>query len=270
MAVIGRPRHGKTQLMMNTALTHAADLERAGSVNHATVVASWEQSVEDMVSYGLARQTGLSLDQIATGEVSDKEMELVENYPVVRAGEQLFFIGFSDTIQARRPPMTMDVVTQALEMIRDWNGEKNSFVLDLIVLDYLQRIPYDFRAESKTVGISRNVDAIKDITLQFACGVIVGSQAKQVVETRDDRIPEANDSEYTDNLFQSGDKIVSVMSPSLYYEPGQVVGGITLSKETLGQMMFVRVCKQKKGASEFLRAFLFDTSRCRYVGEIEV
>jgi len=269
MTVIGRPRNGKTQLMMNTAITHAEDLAKAGVVDHATVFVSWEQSVEDLVSYDIARQTGLTLDEITVGEISDEKMELVDKYPIVRAENQLFFVGFSDTIQARRPPMTMDVIYQALETIRDWNGVKNSFALDLVVLDYLQRIPYDVRAESKTVGISKNVDLIKDLSLQFACGVIVGSQAKQIVETRTDKMPEASDSEYTDNLFQSSDKIVAVMTPSLYYEPGDAVAGMTLAEETLGQMMVVRVCKQKKGASEFGRSFLFDTSRCRYVGDVQ-
>jgi replicative DNA helicase len=196
-------------------------------------------------------------------------MQLVENYPVVRAGEQLFFIGFSDTIQARRPPLTVEVVAQALETIRDWNGAKNSFVLDLVVLDYLQRIPYDSRAESKTVGISRNVDAIKDLTLQFACGVILGSQAKQKVEEREDKVPEGNDSEYTDNLFQSSDKIVSVMRPVLYYEPGVPIAGMTIGKDILENALVVRVCKQKMGRSEFVRVFLFDTARCRYLGDVE-
>ena len=135
LSLIGRPRNGKTQLMMNTALVHVQDLEKASVVNHATVVASWEQPVEAMVAYGMARHTHLSLDQIATGNISDSEMQLVENYPIVRAGEQLFFLGFSNTIQARRPPMTVEVVAQALETIRDWNGVKNSFVLDLVVLD---------------------------------------------------------------------------------------------------------------------------------------
>ena len=268
MSVIGRPSHGKTQLMMHMALTHTADLEQADIVNRATIVASWEQSVEDMVTYSLARQTGIPIDKITIGNLDDHEIELVKGYPTVRAGEQLFVLGFSRLIQARRPAMTMDVIYQAVDLIQNWNGVKNAFIIDLVVLDYLQRIPYDARAESKTVGISRNVDLVKDLSLQYACSVVLGSQAKKAVEDRNDKQPEGGDSEYTDNLFQSSDRVVSVMSPHLYYDPGDEVNGVLLARETLHQTMHVRVCKQKRGASEFVRMFLFDTSRCRYIGDL--
>jgi replicative DNA helicase len=157
---------------------------------------------------------------------------------VRRISDPLWFIGHSISREGRRPIISMDHLPASLMAIVDWQGVDNKFRIDSIFFDYLQRAPYNGR-ESKTVGISENLDALKNLAFFTKSKVICGVQAKTEVDKRDDPTPGMEDGQWT---------VITLVRPAKYRNEGEQFADIT----TRGIMqMRVTVAKQKMGDSNF-------------------
>lgn len=266
--ICGRPGSGKSSLMLYHANWWANELnalnEESGE-NEVAVVVSWEQAVESLVIYDLAAKSGIPMSKIARGDLNDMEYEEVKGAGIWHGPKPLFYIGFSDSIQAKRPPMTIETVHRALEMIRDWSC-KNSFKISIIYLDYIQRVTPSHAHESKAVATGAVVDEMKELALSWSVPVLAGCQAKPECDKRGgernpgEKIPGAEDGEWTNNAGKAADCFVSVMRPSLYGKDGDVIDAMTVKGY---KQMAIRICKQKMGPAPFTQWVDFDVATCR-------
>ena len=241
MTIIGRPGSGKTGWMMRWARARAHWLANNNITNRIVVFATWEQHVEDLHAFHVAAEKGISVTQMSRGELSDIEWKEVLRSSIERINLPLWFIGHSIERRKRYGRIGISDITEALHSIEDWGNEKNK--IDIVFLDYLQRIPYNGK-ESKTIGISDNLDAIKNMALEVACPVVVGAQARREVEERRKPIPMLQDGQWSSEIEQTSDKVLSLVRPGKYRKDGEKFGSLKVEGHC---QMLVNILKQKLG-----------------------
>jgi replicative DNA helicase len=260
--IIARPGHGKTSLMMRWARERVKEINRLTSEGdqdaerRVVVYVTYEQTVEALHSFHVAasnKALGLSVTKMAMGKITDAQWEGVTKSNIRRVAEPLWFIGHSIERKARRPVINIDMLTAALWEIEGYQGEEK-FRVDSVFLDYLQRMPYG-KAESKTIGISDNLDAIKNLALSIGTKFVVGCQAKRDVDERADPTPGMEDGQWTSNIEQTSDTVLSIVRPCKYKAEGESFNGV---KVTGFQQMRIVGQKQKMGESNFDKWVDFD------------
>lgn len=263
MTIIARPGHGKTSFMMRMARERVKAIKErtakgdADAARRIVIYATWEQTVEQLHSFHVAAETkdaDMSITKMAMGKIDDKQWKAIQSANLRRVADPLWFIGHSIERKARRPVITPDLLNATLWDAVNWQGEDDKFVIDSVFCDYLQRIPYG-KAESKTIGISQNLNELKNIALSVGTKFIVGVQAVRDVDKRDDPTPGMEDGQWTSNIEQDSDQILSTVRPCKYKDEGETFDGI---KVTGFKQMKVSVCKQKMGDSNFYKWVDFD------------
>ena len=255
VAIIGRPGNGKTGLMMWWARMWAKELQRREEFNRCVLYVTYEQTIEELNAFNLAAETRISITDLAMGESSEAEWEKVKAAGARRAQLPLWFMGhsFERRNGQKRPPMNVANIGEACAAVQDWGGAKRE--IDMVFVDYLQRIPIDGRAESKTVAHSEQLDALKDIAMQVGTRMVVGVQAKREVDSREVPIPNQEDGQWTSNIEQASDGIITVCRPRKYKQEGESFGSGTVQGDT---QMIVTVAKRKLGPDNFGRWVKFD------------
>ena len=257
ITVIGRPGSGKTGFMMRWARERAKRLKEAGIQNRVVVYASWEQSIEELHAFNVAaeaRENNSTVDvtRMARGEITDQEWEDIMAAGASRVELPLWFIGHSMERRKKRPKITLTALGKALDTIEKWNDETTQ--IDIMFGDYLQRIPFEGKVESKTIGTSDNLDRWKDAALAFGCPAVLGVQAGREVDDRQLPIPQMNDGQWTSNVEQSSDGIISVVRPRKYRNEGEMFG----SQKVEGHcQMLISVIKRKLGPDNFAKWVYF-------------
>lgn len=252
--VIGRPGNGKTGLMMSWARTRSQWLKAQGLNDRVVVYATWEQSIEELYAFNIAADARTSITEMARGAITDAEWEAIMRAGTKRLGIPLWFVGHSMERRKKRPNLTMTALAEAMLDIEDWPGDKK-FIIDMVFVDYLQRIKFEGRVESKTIGVSDNLDRCKDGALATGCPWVVGVQAVRDVDKRDDPTPQMDDGQWTSNIEQASDAILSVMRPRKYFEEGEQFRGVTVKGHTL---MLISVLKRKLGPDNWAKFVSFD------------
>lgn len=256
--VIARPGHGKTGTMVARARKRAEYLRKNGmDKDRAIVFVTLEQSIEELNAFNIAADRKISVTKMAMGEITDEEWLQCLDDGIKRRYVPIFNIGYSSTTTAKQIRVDLDSIAGALHMIEDKYKKK----IDLVFVDYLQRMQYD-RAESKTIGISDNLDGLKTMALQtFKAPFVIGAQASRDVDGRnkpgsdDLPIPGMEDGQWTSNIEQTSDHVISLVRPRKYRAEGDDFGK---TKVTGNCQLLVTVLKQKLGASNFPRWVMFD------------
>lgn len=238
ISVIGRPGGGKTGFMMRWARERAA---RIKGTNRVVVYATYEQSIEELHAFNIAAEKRLSITGMARGEISDEEWKQVLAAGVDRLLTPIWLVGHSMERRKKRPVITVANLAAGLNFIE--TSVKPERVIDILFVDYLQRIPAERRAD-KTIEVSENVDRLKDLALQFGCPVVLGVQARREVEERSIPIPQLADGQWASNIEQSSDKIFSLVRPSKYRKEGEQFGTTTVTGKC---QMLISLLKQKLG-----------------------
>jgi replicative DNA helicase len=260
ITIIGRPGCGKTALLMRWARFRANHLNglSAKGVESASrrvvVYVTYEQSIEELHSFHVAAETGVSITTMARGTIPDDKWELVNAAAYKRAQLPLWFIGHSAKRRIRRPRLDLDTLAESLYEFQEWN---EGFIVDSIFLDYVQRMPTDRGVESKTVAVSNNLDGLKDLAIEMAVPIIAGVQARREVDQQNPQIPGLDDGQWTSNIEQSSDKVLSVVRPAHYRHEGESFGDVIVKGEN---QMAITVLKQKLGKDNFLRWVDFDVA----------
>lgn len=273
-SIIARPGNGKTSFMMRWARERVAQIRQRAAMGdedaarRIVVYCTWEQTVEALHSFHVAAENkplGLSITKMAMGKITDAQWEGIQAANVRRAADPLWFIGHSIQRKARRPVITVDLLAAALWNAEGWQGDENKFRIDAVFVDYLQRIPYR-HAESKIIGISENLERLKDAALALGTKVIVGVQAKREVDQRDDPTPGMDDGQWTSNIEQTSDTVLTLVRPCKYKSEGETFAGVTV--QGFDQMR-VTVAKQKMGDANFDKWVSFDP-RYNHLTDAEV
>jgi replicative DNA helicase len=250
MTIIARPGCGKTGWMMRWARTRSQWLQKNKITNRVVAYITLEQSIEELNAFNLAADKQMSITKMAKGEITDEEWKLCLADATGRRFMPLWNIGYSSMAGVKQIRVDADSIRGALELLR----ETYKLELDICFVDYLQRMPYD-RAESKTVGVSDNLDALKNIALTLHCPVVAGVQARREVDDQTPQIPGLDDGQWTSNIEQTSDRVISLVRPSKYAKEGEQFGGVTVKGHC---QMLVSVLKQKLGPDNFSRWVYFD------------
>lgn len=255
VTIIGRPGNGKTGLMMWWARMWAKELQRRKEENRCVLYVTYEQTVEELNAFNLAAETKVSITKLAMGESSAIEWEAIKRAGARRAELPLWFMGhsFERRNGKKRPPMNVSNIGEACAAIQDWGGQKRE--IDMVFVDYLQRIPIEGRSESKTVAHSEQLDGLKDIAMQIGTRMVIGVQAKREVENRPLPIPNQEDGQWTSNIEQASDGVITVCRPRKYKQEGESFGSGTVHGDT---QMIITIAKRKLGPDNFGRWVKFD------------
>lgn len=257
-SVIARPGHGKTGTMVARARSRAQYLRKNKmDKERAVVYITMEQSVEELNAFNIAADRQLSITKMAMGEITPEEWKQCLEDGINRRYIPIWNIGYSSTTTTKQIRIDLDGITGALHLIEDQHQKK----IDLVFVDYLQRMPFD-RAESKTIGVSDNLDGLKNLALQtFKAPFIIGAQATRDVDGRmhpgskDLPVPGMDDGQWTSNIEQTSDHVISLVRPRKYCKEGDTFGSQTV---TGNNQLLVSVLKQKLGASNFARWVFYD------------
>lgn len=257
--VIARPGHGKTGTMVARARKRAEYLKKRNmDKDRAIVYITLEQSIEELNAFNIAADRQLSITKMAMGEISDAEWAACLDEGIKRRYAPIWNIGYSSTTTKKQIRVDLDGIAGALALIQDQHKK----AIDLVFVDYLQRMPFD-RAENKTIGVSDNLDGLKTMALQtFKAPFVIGAQATRDVDNRgrqpgsgDLPIPAMDDGQWTSNIEQTSDHVISLVRPRKYRNEGEAFGSQTVKGNC---QLLVSVLKQKLGASNFARWVLFD------------
>jgi replicative DNA helicase len=261
--IVGRPGAGKSAVMMHWARQRSKYLAVNQVVDRVVVYITYEAHVEELYALAVAAECGIPIDLMARGNLDADQIELVRDYGVHSVSSKLWLIGHSQEKRKKRPHIDLTSVANALSRIENWNLEgKREMKIDMIFIDYLQRVPFEGRPESKVVGIDENLNKMKDMGLQFSCPVVVGSQARREVDDRQVQIPELNDSQWSSAAEQVSDKMISVVRPVKYRKEGESFGKTIV--EGRNQMLIVTL-KQKMGDAPFAIWTIFDPQYNRMI-----
>lgn len=271
VSIIARPGNGKTGFMMRWARYQAKKLEERKSSKIVAYV-TWEQSIEELYAFNIAADTKLSVTNMARGDVSDSDWDKLMKQSTQRMTLPLWFIGHSMSRRRKRPNLTISNLALALSEIENWQDNEKQEV-DCIFIDYLQRIKIEGGQESKSISISDNLDRLKDAAIAFGCPVIVGVQAVRDVDKRDEQIPTLDDGQWTSNIEQTSDRVISLVRPRKYRKDEEEFGGVLVRGYN---QMLVTILKQKLGKDNWARWVSFepeynrlDDAEIKYVGADE-
>jgi replicative DNA helicase len=252
MSVIARPGHAKTSVMMFWARQRAKWLSANGHDKRMVIYATWEQSIEELHSFYVASEQQLSITKMAKGTLNDSEWEKAKQASSDRVNEPLWFIGHSMMRKSGRQPITTDNLAGAIEHI---HGLGDGFDVDSVFVDYLQRIHPVKGFDNPVMAYSGIMDGLKNFALGFGVPMIVGVQASREVEELKVQIPEMHHAQWTSNIEQSSDRIISLVRPRRYKKEGEMFG----SRKVEGHnQLLVNVLKQKLGEANFAEWLSFN------------
>lgn len=258
--VLGNTSNYKSGVMNYIARYNAARIQP--DENRVVVKVTWEQSVEEDTLAELAYHSGISVTKMARGIINDGEWETIQAAAIKRLASPIWIVGHSMLASGekrkRRPGLTMSDVALALEYIAD-DATDYPLKIDLVVLDYLQRIHLESE-ESTREGYMHIVDRAKDAALAFGCPVLLGVQAKREVQDRTWKLPALRDGLETSNIEQSADKFLSVWMPKTTEIPGSQIEGPGGKLEVTENLLLMGLLKQKLGEAPRMFALFVDPS----------
>lgn len=254
ISILGRPGSGKTSFMMRWARYRAQKLTAQGEQERTVAYITLEQTVEDLYAFGIAAETGITITEMARGELTTAQMSKIMGVTVKMMSQPLCFMGHSAINRRARPNLYIDTIRQNLHALED-RGTLNGkpFKLDMIFMDYLQRAPY--QGENKAIGLYDVMNGCKDLGLEFSCPFILGVQAKREVEDRKLPIPGLADAQWTSGVEQISDVVISTVRPAKYRDQGESFGSITVEGHA---QMLVTILKQKLGLDNVSKWVYFD------------
>lgn len=211
-----RPGHGKTSVMAYLAKKEADRIRKRGTEDRECVVyITWEQAAEELEAFFQSGKQ-YSVSDFAWGRV---DLDTIKRQAVKRAGIPIWVIGHGiGRAGEGAPRMFPDIIMDAIESMKEDFGVKPT----LLCFDYMQLIPIreaDRRVEQVTEAPIR----VKEVAERVGAVAIVGAQARQEVDERNEKIPGPQDAQWASAIHQTADKHFALMRPILYYELDQLI-----------------------------------------------
>jgi replicative DNA helicase len=194
--IAGRPSMGKTSLALSIA--HNA----AKKFNQRVAIFSLEMSGEQVVQRLISAETGIDSQRLRLGHIEDDEWS-----SFVEAGGRLSDI-----------PLYIDdtPALSALEMRTKARRLHAEHGVDLIMVDYLQLMRGDHRAENRVQEISSISRALKALARELKVPVVAVSQLSRAVESRQEKRPILADLRESGALEQDADVVIFIYRDVMY------------------------------------------------------
>ena len=216
--VAGRPAMGKTAFAMNIA-------DHVGLTQGAVLVFSMEMSPEQLSLRQYASLGSAPLPHLQSGDVADDDWARLTTATAKISEMQL-------TVDFRAALRPSQMFSKARQIARRSAGG-----LSLIVVDYLQLMRPDIRAENRNQEITHISGQLKALAKEMRCPVIALSQLSRNVEQRTDKRPMMSDLRESGSIEQDADTILFLYRDE-YYNSESTMKGIAeviVSKLRMGE-----------------------------------
>ncbi len=197
--IAARPAMGKTAFALNIA-QHAAIKEDA-----TVLIFSLEMSRQQLGQRLLSMESRIEMQKLKTGKVDLSDWESMHVAIDGFARGNNIYIDDTPGISA------MEIKSKC----RRLKAQKK---LDLIIVDYLQLMVYDGKADSRQQEISALSRFLKLLAREMDCPVIVLSQLSRAPEQRTDHRPVLSDLRESGSIEQDAD-VVMFLYRDEYYNP---------------------------------------------------
>lgn len=271
VSIIGRPGHGKSFLSSFFLYETMKQLELTkADKNNICVLISAEVPVETAALQWMARISGVPVAKVLRGELTEEELNQVDDSAYQVIGLPLFIIGHSTQRgkdnRRKRPNLSPDNIDKSMEyLLNTYRDPETDRFLEprLIVTDYLQRLHKNDPRMDDTKAFSGMVDWAKDIAIWGGCTHMLDVQAGRQVDSREIKIPMIGDGQSTSNIEQSTDVLFATMIPSKYnieVMPALTSWGVPETIVTKN-MLYLALLKQKDDDSNFCWRLNMDYQR---------
>jgi len=196
--VAARPGMGKTAFALNIAQQSAV---KAGA---SVLIFSLEMSQEQLGQRLIAMQARVESEKLKKGTLDLKDWDRI-NFALNELNNTKIVI--DDT-----PGISI------MEMRNKCRRLKAEQGLDLIVVDYLQLMTFDGRADSRQQEISALSRHLKLLAREMNCPVIVLSQLSRAPELRQDKRPMLSDLRESGSIEQDADIVMFLYRGDYYNE----------------------------------------------------
>ena len=204
--VAGRPGMGKTSLAMQAA-EYCADDDLPGAV----AVFSLEMPRKELMLRTISRKARIPLTNVVSASMSDDEWSGLSKV-LATANDSRMYI--DDT-----PGLNVAQLRARCNVIRRKAGG-----LKLIVIDYLQLMAGDKKAENRTQEIGGISRGLKRLAKEFSVPVIALSQLSRKLEDRPNKRPHMADLRESGDIEQDADLILFVYRDEIYNPDSQDKG----------------------------------------------
>ena len=195
--VAARPSMGKTAFALNLA-AHAACKKHI-----TTAIFSLEMSKVQLMNRFLAMESGVSAQNMRTGNLTDGEWEkLVEGAAI---------LGDSGLVIDDTPGISISDMRSKCRKIKLDNDN-----LGLIIIDYIQLMTSNSRAESRQQEVSEISRSLKALARELNVPVIALSQLSRAVEQRPDHRPMLSDLRESGAIEQDADVVMFLYRDEYY------------------------------------------------------
>lgn len=240
---LARPSNGKTSFMMH--MVRRAAMQWSATENPDTlgpIVVSAEMSVEEIAVREISHFIPYNSALLFRGQVEDWD-EVDEAINRIYRESPIVYVGHSGYSRDRRPRMSMENISRAVETICDRYGKPPS----IVAIDYVQRLSLDRTSKDRRTELSEIVERCKDMALALHTPVILGSQAGRAVESKQPPVPDMEDAKETGNIEETADVIYSLMRPSRYYKIGEIIPKTEDNLICDENLFYIRILKQRMG-----------------------
>jgi replicative DNA helicase len=239
--VAARPGVGKTSMLLAMALTAARKFKQK------VAVFSLEMSNEQLVQRLMSSETGIDSQRLRLGDLEETEWpKFVE--AAGRLSDTMLFIDDTPGISA------LQLRTKARRLHAEYG-------LDLIMVDYLQLMSGDFRAENRVQEISYISRALKGLARELGVPVVAASQLSRAVEQRHDKRPILSDLRESGSIEQDADVVMFIYRDEMYNADTELknIADILVAKHRHGPTGTVQLFFRKQLA-QFVDAEVYHRS----------
>ena len=195
--VAARPSMGKTAFALNLA-AHAACKKHI-----TTAIFSLEMSKVQLMNRFLAMESGVSAQNMRTGNLSDGEWEkLVEGAAI---------LGDSGLVIDDTPGISISDMRSKCRKIKLEHDN-----LGLIIIDYIHLMTSNSRSESRQQEVSEISRSLKALARELNVPVIALSQLSRAVEQRPDHRPMLSDLRESGAIEQDADVVMFLYRDEYY------------------------------------------------------
>lgn len=194
--IAARPGMGKTAFALN--LVANAAIRSKSSV----AVFSLEMSKEQLVQRLLSSQSNVALNHISKGKIADDEWKKLTDAMTVLSSSHIFI---DDTPGIK--------VSEIRSKCRKLKMEKG---LDMIMIDYLQLMEADGRADNRQQEVSKISRSLKILAKEMNCPVIALSQLSRNTESGKDHMPKLSDLRDSGAIEQDADIVMFIYRDEYY------------------------------------------------------
>jgi replicative DNA helicase len=197
LIVLGaRPSLGKTSLALNIA-RNAAVNQKAG-----VALCSLEMSRDAVVQRLLASESGVGFGKVRHGRFNERDEARIMEASGILSEAPIYI---DDSPQLR----VLDIRSK----VRRLHFERK---IDLIIVDYLQLIQGDAKAETRVQEISKITRALKTLARELNVPVLTVSQLSRAVEWRASHVPELADLRESGSIEQDADVVLFIYREEKY------------------------------------------------------